>query len=327
MKKTLIVTLIALTLILLSGCAGPATFPEGLTELTLYLAFRPDVQFTPFYVAIEEGFFAENGLAVTLEHASESEMVRLVGTGEAPFAIVSGEQVLLSRAQGVPVRYVFAWYQKFPVAIASKTALGIENPADLAGHSVGTPMLEGASYIGLEALLASAGLTDADISLEVTGFTQVETLISDRVDAVVIYASNEPVQLAAADVEVNLIAVSDYAELVSNGLITSEKVIAEQPELIRAMLKALTEAIAFTQADPDAAFVHAARHVEGLADPAIEATQKAVLSRSITLWEADRIGESRLEAWTAMGDLLLKIGLLANASDLSDAYTNEFLPD
>lgn len=311
--------------LMLAGCTTPAE-NDTLTDLTLYLAFRPDIQFTPFYVAIEEGYFAENGLNVTLEHASESEMVRLVGTGEAEFAIVSGEQVLLSRAQGVPVRYVFGWYQKFPVAIASKTALGIETPADLAGRSVGTPMMEGASYIGLEALLYSAGLTDEDIALEVTGFTQVETLITDRVEAVVIYASNEPVQLAAAGVDVNLIPVSDHAALVSNGLITSEMVIAEQPELVRAVVKALVDAITFTMENPDAAYEHAARHVEGLDDPAIRETMAAVLARSIELWRADRIGESTLARWQETQDVLLRAGLLAEESDLEAAFTNEFLP-
>ena len=54
------------------------------------------------------------------------------------------------------------------------------DPSDLAGRTVGTPMLQGASYIGLEALLASAGLTDWDVELEVTGFTQVETLATEN---------------------------------------------------------------------------------------------------------------------------------------------------
>jgi len=330
MTRTPTLILVALAAALLLGACEPTYTPEqqlGQVEsFTMYMGFRPDVQFAPFYVGLEKGFFREEGLEITLEHASESDMVRLVGTGEAPFAVVSGEQVLLSRAQGVPIVYVFQWYQRFPVAVAARGDLGITTPADLAGHSVGTPMLEGASYIGLEALLGSAGLTDADIDLQVTGFTQVETLVTGRVEAVVIYASNEPVQLDAQGVDYTLINVADYANLVSNGIITSEKLIAENPDLVRRMAAAFAKAVAYTIENPDEAYSISAKYVEGLDDPGVQAAQKTVLARSIDLWRAERLGASQLEGWETMQEVLLTMGLLDVPQDLSAAYTDAFLP-
>jgi NitT/TauT family transport system substrate-binding protein len=313
------------------GAAPPAESeseptPADLTPITLYLSFQPDVQFTPFYVAVDQGFFAQQGLDVTLLHDDESAIARLVASGEAPVGVVSGEQVLLGRAQELPLVYVFEWYQRYPVAIASKTDAGIVEPADLAGHSVGTPLLQGASYIGLEALLASADLTDRDIQLEVTGYTQVETLATDRVEAVVIYAANEPVQLAAQDIAVNLINVSDYADLVSNGLIVNEATIAENPDLVRKVVTAFSEALQYTLDNPDEAFQAAQNHVEGLSDPDVEATQREVLSRSIDFWRADRLGQSDLASWQAMQGVLLGMGLLESEQDLDPIFTNEFLP-
>jgi NitT/TauT family transport system substrate-binding protein len=187
-------------------------------------------------------------------------------------------------------------------------------------------MLEGASYIGLEALLASAGLSDADIRLEATGFTQVETLATDRVEAVVVYTNNEPVQLAAQGVEHSLINVADYADLVSNGLITSEQTIATQPEQVRAMAEAFKAALAYTIEHPDDAYTLASRYVEGLDDPTVAETQREVLLRSISLWKAARLGESRREAWESMQDVLLTMGLLDTPQDLDAAYSNEFVP-
>jgi NitT/TauT family transport system substrate-binding protein len=320
--------------VLLTACGGvpaesesePEPQPDDLTPVTLYLTYQPDVQFSPFYVAVDRGYFTEQGLDVMLRHDDESTIARLVASGEAPFGVVSGEQVLLGRAQELPLVYVFEWYQRFPVAVASKTEAGIVEPSDLAGRSVGTPLLQGASYIGMEALLASAGLTDLDIQLEVTGYTQVETLATDRVEAVVIYAANEPVQLAAQGVDVNLIGVSDYADLVSNGLITSEEMVAENPDLVQALVTGFAQALEHTIDDPDDAFQAAQDHVEGLADPEIEATQREVLDRSIEFWHADRPGESDLASWQAMQVVLLDMGLLDGELALDSAFTNEFLP-
>jgi NitT/TauT family transport system substrate-binding protein len=324
---------LALTLLLiaaalgLAACGQPTEQPTAMTPVTVYLGFRPDVQFAPFYVGLDRGIFAGQGLDVSLIHeAQESTMARLVATGEAPFAVISGEQVLLGRAEGLSIVYVFRWFQRYPVAVASKVEAGIVAPEDLAGRSVGVPLLSGASYMGLEALLASANLSDADIRLEATGFTQVETLLGDRVEAVVVYTTNEPVQLAAQDVDVNIIQVADYADLVSNGLITSEQVIRDDPALVRAMAAGLSEAIQYTIDHPAEAYEISKGHVEGLASPDVETAQQAVLARSIELWQADRLGESSLASWQATRDLLLTIGLLQGPVDLEAAFTNEFLP-
>jgi NitT/TauT family transport system substrate-binding protein len=250
----------------------------------------------------------------------------LVATGEIKFAVLSGEQILLGRAEDLSLVYVYEWFQQFPVGVASKQELGISAPADLEGRSVGVPVLSGASYIGFEALLAAAGLSDADISLEATGFTQTETLMTDRVDAVVIYTTNEPVQLEAQNVPVNLIRVSDYADLVSNGLVTSETVIEEEPETVKAMAAAFSAALQYTIDHPDEAYEIAAQYVEGLDDPDVEPTQKAVLANSIELWKSEQLGYSDRGSWEEMQDLLLDMGLLNELQNVDEAFSNDFLP-
>ena len=328
---------LALTLALalfLAACAGTAqslpgstpTTPQELAPVRLSLGYIPDIQFAPFYVGIEKGFFAERGIELTTEHRQETEGAKLVATGELKFAVLSGEQVLLAREQGLPLVYVFEWYQQFPVAVAAKAESGIASPADLAGRSVGTPVKEGASYIGLEALLASAGLTDADIDLQTTGYSQVETLLTDRVDAVVIYVTNEPVQLEAAGADIVLLPVAEHADLVSNGLVTSEALIESEPELVRAMAAALDEALRYSTEHPDEAFEISKRYVEGLDNPDTEGTARAVLQRSTELWQGDRLGETDPASWQSMQEVLIASGLLDGPVELEAAYTNEFLP-
>ena len=233
--------------------------------------------------------------------------------------------MLLARAQGLPVVYVAAWYQQYPVAVASKVEQGILEPADLKGVKIGLPGLYGANYIGLEALLFSAGLSDADVTLDSIGFNQVEALATDQEQAVSVYTTNEPVQLRSQGYELNEIRVADHVHLASNGLITNEKTIAENPDLVRRMVRVLLQGLTDTIANPDEAYEMSKVHVPNLAD-ADEAVQKEVLARSIDLWKAEHLGLSDAQAWSNMQDTLLKMKLLEEPLDINKAFTNEFVP-
>ncbi|MCC6905511.1 MAG: ABC transporter substrate-binding protein [Anaerolineae bacterium] len=326
-----LVMLLSFTLSACQPAPSAALSASGPVTVELSLGFRPDVQFAPVYVGIEKGFFTEAGFEVTIAHRSESDSAREVALnepGSEPLkaAVISGEQVLLARAQGLPIRYGFEWFQRFPVAIASREAAGIAAPADLAGHSVGVPMLEGASYIGLEALLASAGLSDADIDLTATGFTQVETLLTGQVEAVVIYANNEPVQLAERGEVVNVIMVSDYADLVSNGLIFNENRYTDDTATLKAFVAAFSAALEYTIDNPDEAFEISKQYVEGLDDPEVESIARQVLESSLPLWQAERLGETTPESWGLTSEVLVNAGLLDPGQEIEGAYTNDLLP-
>lgn len=299
-----------------------------LEKIRLPMGFIPNVQYAPFYVAVEKGYFAEAGIEIDFDYSFETDGVTLVGVGELPFAVVSGEQVLLARAQEIPVVYVLAWYQDYPIAVIAKADSGIESPADLVGKQIGLPGLFGASYIGLRALLNVADVSEADVTLDSIGYNQVEALKVDQEQAVVGYVNNEPIQLAAMGQEVIVIRVADYVKLAANGIITNEETMAENPELIRAMLKAILRGLADTIADPDEAYEISKNYVESLAqaDADAEAVQREVLALSIELWLAERLGFSQAEAWENMLQVLISMELLTEPLDLEAAFTNEFLP-
>jgi len=185
MKKILVITLLAL--LALTAC-GPKS-------IELAMGYKPDLQFAPLYVAMEKGFFNDAGLNIKFTNMDENQAVALVGAGQLKFAIVSGEQVPLARAQGLPIVYVAAWYQKYPVSVISKTDLGITTPADLRGRTIGLPGMYGANYIGLDALLFAGGLSEKDVTLDSINYTQAEALATGRDPVVSVYTANEPVVL------------------------------------------------------------------------------------------------------------------------------------
>ncbi|OGO08732.1 MAG: hypothetical protein A2Z66_04630 [Chloroflexi bacterium RBG_13_66_10] len=289
------------------------------------MGYIPNVQFAPFYVAVERGYFAEEGIEIEFDYSFETDAVTLVGADDIQFAVVSGEQVPLARAQGLPVVYVMAWWQGYPVGVAAPADSGIESPADLVGKRVGIPCLCGASYVGYQALMNAAGVPADGAALDVIQYTQVEALLAGQEDAVVIYANNEPVQLEAQGMAVNVIRVADYVDLASNGMITNETTIAERPDLVRAMVRASLRGLQDTLDDPDAAFEICKTYVEGL-DQADQAVQRRVLEETMRFWESDRPGWSQPEAWENMQAVLLAMGSLESPIDLDAAYSNDFIP-
>jgi NitT/TauT family transport system substrate-binding protein len=310
-------------LFLLAACGGKST--ATLTHIRLPLGYIPNIQFAPLYVAVEKGYFADAGIEVEFDYSFETDATALVGADELQFAVVSGEQVLLARAQGLPVVYVMAWYQQYPVSVVAKSGQGIRTPQDLRGKTIGLPGLYGANYIGLRALLHAAGLSESDVTLDSIGYTQVEALAADRDQAVSVYTANEPVQLRAKGYDLTELRVADYVQLASNGLISNEKTIAENPDLVRRMVRAILHGISDTIANPDEAYTISEKYVENLAQ-ADEAVQKQVLATSIGLWKTDRLGYSDPQAWENMQAVLLDMGLISKTLDLSKAFTNEFLP-
>lgn len=326
MFKKIVLLMLGLALGL-SACGSPQSTKEAgpLTKIRLPMGYIPNVQYAPFYVAVEKGYFAQEGIEIEFDYSFETDGVALVGAGTLPLAVASGEQVLLARAQGLPVVYAFAWYQDFPVSVISSPDLKITKPADLRGKTIGLPGLFGASYIGLEALLFAGGLTASDVTLEAIGFNQVEAFASGQQRVVVGYAANEPIVLASKGIKLTELRVADYARLTANGIITNEKTIAENPGLVRGLARALAHGITDTIADPNAAYEICKKYVENLGQTD-ETVQKQVLATSIEFWKAERIGMSDPQAWSNMNDLLVKMGQLAAPLDVSKAFTNEFVP-
>src|SRR5512142_613737 len=104
MKRLIYLAIIVV--FILSACGGNGT--KKLTQVRLPLGYIPNVQFAPLYVAVQKGYFAAEGIQVTFDYSMENDITALVGSDNVQFGIVSGEQVLLARAKGLPVVYVAA---------------------------------------------------------------------------------------------------------------------------------------------------------------------------------------------------------------------------
>lgn len=319
--RLVLLLVLVLTLVPVVAACGRK---EASTTVSIAMGFVPNVQFTPLYVALERGYFAERGVEVELDYGMETDLLQRLGAGDLEFAIASGDQVVLARAAGLPVTMVANWYRRFPVCVVSLAESGIGTPDDLVGKTVGIPVLEGASYIGWQAFLGEVGLAPDQVNLQPIGYTQVASLTEKRVDAVVSYAMNEPVQLVQSGYDINVFYLSEYTRLVSNGLVSSDTAIASKPELVQAVVDGFVEGIEATLEDPEAAFAITRKYIPEM-DDASAVLQKAVLEECLAYWQADRLGFNDPADWQESVQLLRDLGPLKTDPPAEAMYTNQFI--
>ncbi len=330
--KSLALLLTAIMLLLGSTVVAQ----ETLVDQPLFLTFVPNVQFAPVYAALENGHFADAGMNIMMEHGDENVGVDLIAAGERQFGLISGEEVIKARANGRPVVYVYEWFQQYPVGIVVPADSPIESVADLRGHKVGIPGRFGASFNGLVALLAANDLTESDIQLEAIGFTAPEAVCvgyesdyAQGVEAAVVYLNNEPTQIETRCTPVRVFPVTAAVDMVSNGLVTNEMTIADNPALVTAMVTAFDAGLRDVIRNPAQAYLWSAAYVDNLPlddafRAALENEAAAQADFLATNPEHSVVIESRaalLERLTAQFDAetLLQFRVLLNTIALWDA--------
>jgi NitT/TauT family transport system substrate-binding protein len=309
-----------------STSAGGST---SLTPLTLGLTYVPNIQFAPFYVADALGYYKAAGLSVTLRHhgASEDEFGALVaGREDAIFA--GGDETLQARAHGPALVYIAEVFTTYPVALIVPADSPIHSAADLRGRTVGVPGQYGATYIGLLALLKSAGLTQNDTHIQSIGYTQVQALLGHKVDAVMGYINNEPILFQKQGFAVRTLDVASVQPLISNGLAALESQLQAHPDRMKALVAATLRGLDYTLAHPQEAVNLSKAYVPDLDDATQAADALTVLRATLPLMQQTgaKPGYSDPEAWQSMASFLQSQGQLASSVDVSQAYSNAYLP-
>jgi NitT/TauT family transport system substrate-binding protein len=334
-KRTAGVLALAMMVAILAAYPGRAAAASRraapLRNITIGMGYIPNVQFAPYYVADQRGYYRRAGLNVTFSYAFSPNLLELVGAGRMDFANADGTDVIAAAARGVPIVYAAAEYQRFPVCIFALAKSGIHTIADLRGKTIGIPGLYGSSYVGLLAALHAGGLKPSDVHIEAINYTQVESVAAGKVDAAVGFSTNEPLVLARRGYKVTTIQIGDVANLVAPGLIVGKSLAAHDPALVRAFIQATLHGLADTIADPQAAFAMS-RHVHGLT--ALSASdardQYAVLVHTIAFWHSAStrlhgLGYADPAQWSNSVRLLQAIGQVSDPPKPAALFTNAFV--
>ncbi len=316
-----------------AGSAGatevpPSPSPAAPTKLVVGLGFIPSVQFAQYYLALQAGYYRDAGLDVTLENKIDPDLVTLIGQGAIDIGNADGTSVIPAVSQGIPIRYVATTYGTYPSVVFAKKSSGIAGPADLKGKKLGIPGKFGSSWIMLQALLRSVGLTPDDLEIvPYPDFGQGIAVREGAVDAATGFANNEPVQLELAGEPAVVLHVDDVTPLPGPGLVTATKTLETKRDALAAFVAATLRAMDEIAADPEKGLDAAVAAVPELAQD--RATQRAILDATIATWRAPSggpFGTIDRAGWQRSLAFMTELGLVPNPVTVDQLVSEELLP-
>lgn len=331
MRTRLAAALLAAVLVACSG--GQAQVEgtdEGLRPVTLMLNWTPNNHHAGIYAAAQNGWYEEAGLDLRIIEPSETGADQAVGTGSVEFGISQAESLLPARAAGVPVVSIAALLPTNDSSLMALGDEGIARPRDLAGKTYGG--FGGPLEVELVSRLVACdgGDPDAVAYVEVGNIDYLGGLRQDRFDFVWVFEGWDA--LRAREVEGVDIATIPFAEHLgcipdwyTPIITTSESLLDEDPDLVRAFLDATARGYRLAAEQPGEAARLLLEAVPELDAELVRASATYHASRYTA--EGRPWGAQDAEVWRTFADFLAEAGLTEEPVDTSGAFTTDFLPE
>jgi ABC-type nitrate/sulfonate/bicarbonate transport system substrate-binding protein len=299
--------------------------PEPPRSVIFMAGFKPqaNLPFVAAYVAREQGYFAEQGLAVTIHH-STGQHLQLLLSGDVDVTTAAAGSVLKRRADpGVPIRAIALFGQRGQQTFIALADSGIDSPRDWEGRTVGYRISLPPEYLAI----ADAAGVNRELVQEVRVGFDPRILVQDKVDVLAVFKSNEPDTLRKLGFDVVQFDPAAFG-VPALGLtyIAREDLITEKPDLIAGFVKAALKGLAFSFSHPeetlDIVMRYADKEDRDHMRFMLEAEQADAVS---AVTEQHGLGAMTLQQWQEFHDLLMRYGALARELDVDQAFTTQFL--
>ncbi len=303
-----------------TGCSRQEA-KKPLDKVTVQLVWTHQSQFAGLYAADQLGYYANEGLEVTLlpRQKSTFDPFAAVTEGTADFGLSYGVEMIAARAKGLPVEAIATIYRINPYVFMTMDKSNISTPYDFPGRT----MRRVASPIVFNAMMTRLGLDPQSVRQMDFGY-DLSPFLSGQVDIWPCYIINEVQTVRKLGYSVNVILPDDYGvHLYGDSLFTTDQLIRDNPELVLRFVRATLKGWRWAVENPKAAGAFALKY-----DSRLDVEhQQDIMQASVPLIHTgkDPIGWMQAEVWEGMHAVLLKQKILSKPVDLNNVFTLAFL--
>ena len=322
-------------LMLVSGLPWRAAADEKpLTKITFSLDFIPLGRHAPWYAAIAEGYYKQEGLDVSIiPSQGTAQTIQAIEAGTAQLGFTDVPSLVLARANGAKVKMVAVNYEKAPYAIFSlNTGANLTQAKQLEGLTLGSGAGSFTPKV-IAGFMTQHGLDPKKLTISnVAPPARAAALISGQVSAIEFFVMSKPGLEAAAKTkgaELRTFLLADHGlTLYSNGVVATENYLAKNPDVVKRFVHASLRGWQFALRNPKQAAEDQTKFVPSL-DPAksvaeIEVVKNLAVTPAV---EKNGLGSFDPAEMKASLDFMVKyVGVGAKAPVATDLYATGFLP-
>ena len=299
---------------------------EEMKKVTVILDYVPNTNHTGMYVALDKGYYAEAGLDVEIIEPTGGATATLVAQQKGTFGISYQEDVTiaLSAKDALPIKAVAAVIQHNTSGFVSLQNSGIESPVDFEGKTYAGWGGPGETAV-LEAVMTQNEKDFSKLNMVISDGSGFEAL-GKSCDLMWFFEGWDCIQAELNGVELNYMECRELDERLdyyTPVIITSDAVIEEDPDMIRAFLDATEKGYLDAIADPDAAAELLYAHVPEYDLEMLKQSQEYLAGKYME--DAEAWGIMKDEIWDNYSAFLQEYGVIEEVLPASECYTNEFL--
>jgi NitT/TauT family transport system substrate-binding protein len=319
--------IIALLTGVMAACGPEPTPTEPPMEaVSLQLQWVTQAQFAGYYVALDKGWYAEEGIDLTINAGGPDLVsVDLVTAGVHNFGTSLLADLIVAVEDGKPAVSIAQIQQTNGLLLLAYSSSGIEGPADFAGQRVGVWL--GGWEAQFNALMAREGLSTQDFDLVSQGFS-MDPFLDGSLDVASAMIYNEyhvVLESGVAAEELNIIDYADYGlDFPGDVLFTSRRLAEEDPELCTRMLRASLRGWAYAVENPEEAVQIVLKYDEaGIQTEAHQRSMMEEIAKLVSL-PLRPIGYTDRDDVRRTIDTLLSYGVLSQGVEPETVFTNDF---
>jgi NitT/TauT family transport system substrate-binding protein len=323
-------TLLARRSLLAALLAAPlAARAQRLDKVTVAGWSKPITEITPLLVEPDKGFYRAQGIDLAfVPGAGGGDAIRNILAAQADVAFTDPGSFFAALDKGERVRAIYDIYPQNVFNVVSLKGSNITQPAQLKGRRIGVYSLASGTRQALQVLLHSAGLSESDVTVVVTGVLNFAPLMQGQVDATAATDTGLLVGRRRGLPEVNVMEVGKVLPASSDLFVVREAVYQSRRDALQRFLRAYRDAAAWMIAQPQEAAQLATRRAIDGTDPALnlEIIKLRNAASVSDLTRRQGLGAIDVGALQAAADTYRKLGLVQQALDMRQVVSQDLLP-